>query len=243
MGQMERDQLTRAGGSVDLEEQERKLPKSERIRALLVELQDFEGAVLILHDRPESFKEFTKGENPILTTFQDTTQGYHFQRIHSQLFINTLIDAKMTLITFIHKVKSGPKKGNWRYIYIFSKDRERAQEAYAQNRDLDRFLTNPVRQLCGPTVSEIPSTYELMLSGEDTDYKSTGSIFARHGVHFSGSSKIKTRDFFNEDCPVPVFKWKDKHRFPREEEQELEEYIKKRAAELGMGRAAMAVTS
>lgn len=149
------------------------------------------------------YKNYSKGENPLLIPITRITKSlrFHHHLKETHLFEKSLKQAGVPVGEFQREVKVKGKSVIQRYVFIASQHQERAVRVWEEDPNLQRFLVNPVTQVCGPEV-KYPTVWELM---KKRGWEPTSGIFAEFGARLGGELGLKPADFFTSDCPVPVF--------------------------------------
>lgn len=176
---------------------------------------------------------YISGENPILTSVSKVAKmaGYHFFVKKTSVFVESLKKAKIPRRTILSQQKKEQKVYSANYHFIAAQHSERAVMALKEDESLARFRKNPVNQMCGPRRKEFPTTHELM---NRKGYSAPLHIFRELGIGASGRSKHTYKDFFEQDCPVAVFRIRQAHFYPDDQEEALRIYVREKAEKLGL---------
>lgn len=178
--------------------------------------------------------KYTSGENPILTSVSEVAKmaGYYFSSKKTSVFVESLKNAKIPRRSMQRQLKYREQEGHLvNYHFIAAQHSERAAMAFKEDESLARFRKNPVNQICGSRRKESPTTHELQ---NKKGYSAPVHIFRELGIAVGGRSKHTYKDFFNQDCPVAVFKIHQIHFYPYYQERALKTYIREKAEELGL---------
>lgn len=186
-----------------------------------------------------TYKERLRGEHPVVTPVSTIVRecGFHFTswRHELSIFIQLLEEANIPVGVIEKVVGSGSQRGIKHYHFIASQHKDRVHKALLKDPRLGRFCRSPVEKIYGPE-SKVPTATQLQ---KISDFGLTGKVFAELGIYFSSFSKIKQRDIFDENCPVPIFYWVTQKGlfYPTEQKEILKSYIQKRLGELRHNRS------
>lgn len=173
------------------------------------------------------------GENPILTSVSKLAKmaGYYFFMNKTSVFVESLEKTKIPRRTILRQQKKEQKVYSANYHFIAAQHSERAVMALKEDESLARFRKNPVNQMCGPRRKEFPTTHELM---NRKGYSAPLHIFRELGITVGRVSKHTYKDFFEQDCPVAVFRIRQAHFYPDDQEKALRIYVREKAEKLGL---------
>lgn len=128
--------------------------------------------------------------------------GFYFRHDKIDIFLDKLGESGVDVGHIEHQVHSGPRKGKFNnYYFVFRLQEERIRQVLLSDPDLSNFLENPVWQIAGVRLSELPNTTQLR---NDKDYKAVLSLCWELRIRVSGRSSVGI-DRLLEDCLVPVF--------------------------------------
>lgn len=133
--------------------------------------------------------------------------GFYFRNPEMVIFLDKLGKASIDVGHYEYYIPSGPQQGKLNHYYVFKLQEEEIRRVLLPDPELSYFLQNPVSQIAGVRLSELPNTTQLMYGH---DYKSVSSLCRQLGIRVSGSSKVRI-DQLLQDCPVPIFEY-DKSR-------------------------------
>lgn len=154
---------------------------------------------------PHFYKMDRHGPQPLLTTIGGLLWevGFHYRSGKGQMqrFVDILTAKNIPLGEIVRMVKSGSQQGLQRYRFIATIHKERAREVLVNEPTLQAFHDYSVQQVAGPNYP-CPSTYRLR-NGQD--FIPCGQIFKGLRITAAWRGKIRQRDFWTNDCPVPVF--------------------------------------
>lgn len=171
-------------------------------------------------------------ENPPFLSVSKAARmaGFHFRVGATSIFVDSLRQSKIPVGQLPHVSKSRHAIKYPTYYFIATQHLERAKEALLQDAHLAGFRENPVKQIAGPD-GKIPVTTKLI---QGKGYQSPRQLFRQLRINLGRTLIIKYEDFFDENCPVSVFKLRDAYYYPKEKEGELKRYIRERARETGL---------
>lgn len=203
--------------------------EDERLFKALSETADLEQLQKLLREMTLQFAQNnSRGEDPLLLTVDQLVkeQGFHYHRGNRnfQYFMEALEQQGIPVASINYKRNSEPPKGIRNYHYILTRYQERARQVLLQDSNLQRFLINPVVQICGEPQEVIPST-SVFAKGSES-YRGVASLFKSLGA---GPMKGpgNTYEKFFAGCPVPIFKLirRHQHIYPVDQEPALKEFI------------------
>ena len=178
------------------------------------------------------YKIYSKGENLLLIPITRITKGlgFHHHLKETRLFEKSLKQAVVPVGEFQREAKVKGKSVIQRHVFIASQHQERAVRVFEEDSNLQRFLENPVTQVCGPEIKP-PSVWELI---KRRGWEPTFGISAEFGVRLGGELGLKPADFFTSDCPVPVFQRRNGsgHFYPVVRKDDLKNFLAERLQEL-----------
>lgn len=152
--------------------------------------------------------------------------GFFLRQDRLPNFIDTLREAQIPF----REWKPRPKDIQVSYYFIAAKHFDRAKEAFHEDPRLQVFQDNPVKLLRGPE-GETPAISEFFHSKR---YKSPGYLFRALGISVGRVKGIRYQNFFDARCPVSIYKFNSTYYFEAEQEEQLIDYLKGRAQELGI---------
>src|SRR3989344_3762652 len=150
--------------------------------------------------------------------------GFYLRQDRLPEFLDSLRRAQIPLGEW----KPRQKDVQVTYYLIAAKHLQRAQEAFRKDPNLTKYLDNPVKLAFGPE-GEIPTSADLFHSKK---YLRPGYIFRQLGIKVGVRGK-RYADFFNEACPVRIYRHSHSFYFLQEDEILFRNYVTSRAKELG----------
>lgn len=180
-------------------------------------------------------KQDRKRERPLLLSVFRVARGagFHFRAAgNMEFFVNSLKSPGMPVGKIVEEVKRGSGKRNVRHFFIAAQHRGWAKRVFLTDPSLQKFLENPVRQICGPE-ARVPTTTRLI---EKDRFGSPSHLLAQFGIPIGTNRRLLPR-LFDETCPVPVFTWGGKRFYPTGQEARLREFVAKRLEKMGMAEA------
>jgi len=109
-------------------------------------------------------------------------------------------------------------------------EKEKAIRVLVENSKVEKWRGNPVEQIAGPEVGQLPTLLQLMKDRET--YLPISPLLRSLGLKVGGKSKNRVGNIFGQDCPVVIFKYRfgDHHSycFPAEQKEILLQYIQPR---------------
>lgn len=170
-------------------------PRQEKNKEIVMQLQDtslddIEVQELLDKVTHHLYAVCVSGDNPILIPITNVASEDGFRAVNRNgpEFIKILEDAHLPIGILNIEVKTGTQKGLLKYHFIVSWHRERARQIFLEEPSLERFLENPVTQVCGP-ISQIPTSWHFSSKNEKRQYNHLGRIFAEFGT----SPTIRTK--------------------------------------------------
>lgn len=152
--------------------------------------------------------------------------GFHYWTGQGQMqqFVDILTAKNIPVGKVVKTVRNGPQQGPQRYRFIAAIHRERARQVLESDLTLQPFRHYSVQQVAGPDYPA-PSVYRLQ---NRQSFVSCGSILAELGIGVAGRSRIRQRDFWTNDCPVPVFCNKRIYYCSKTEAEALKSFIQRK---------------
>lgn len=176
----------------------------------------------------KTYTRLSKGENPLFTNIRNLAKEAGLfipsRQVHYLVLVEELkkgIPVGLAKVT--SKEKPGTRQKVLRYYFIFSGHKQRAVEVLQSNPAFDRYRTNPIRAL-RQTDEKTPSLSQLVFSGA---YSHVNNLLAELGhARFSQECKLTISDLIANDCPVPVFRYRQPQYFyPTSQKEALKTYL------------------
>lgn len=135
--------------------------------------------------------------------------------------------AKLLIDSDLKVVKFGKNRGQ-SYWILSRDDEEKAVEILKRSPQVEKYRKDPVEQIAGPKIEQVPTLRQLMRDREK--YLSVTPFLRALDVKIGGRSRNQVEKFLGEDCPVTVFKCelpgRRIYRFPAEQQELLAEFVR-----------------
>lgn len=174
------------------------------------------------------YQVYSQGENSVLIPVLRLVMegGFHLPNPQLKLSIQVLEDAQIPVRDLPTKVKSGPRKGELTYHFMARIHKERALNVWENANNLQAFLENPVRQICGPKVRP-PTTWEII---KGKGLRAVGSLLREMGISSKNPFGLSYGELFTDNFPIPIFKYtkRGSYFYSVEQEEALRTYLLQR---------------
>lgn len=177
-------------------------------------------------------RNHSRGEDRCFVTVTNLAReaGYYFRNTEANQFVRPLQKADIPIRSFRRRLKRGKNKGLiQRYYFITRPFEEQSKQIYQHTKKLDKFKQNPVTQIAGPKTDRLPTTTDFV---REKDYRTVGKLFRQTGLQIPRvHNSFEDTDFFNPNCPVPLFRVGGKSRrshyacYPVDQEEVLRKWI------------------
>ena len=170
-----------------------------------------------------------KGENSLLLPLQTAARksGFHFVGSELNRFIEGLRTAGIPQGKIQEEKVTKGKKIIQVYNFILRADRERANQAWRNDTNLERFLSHPVLRVYGPEETP-PSTFLIQnrkgVRALRKLFFDLGLVNAKTG----NLEQIRNAIFEDSNCPVPIFFYRKTYLYPLDREDGLRRFIEER---------------
>lgn len=181
-----------------------------------------------------TYQRYSKNGDDVAAIFVDLTGVareagfYPRSQKGDSFFIAEYLDSRSIPLGEVQQViGKGQQKGKVQnYRFILFVDREEAKDIlkYAEGERFDQ-MRKPKVIYFGSVPEKLPNTYELQKKGEE--YQGVFSLLAEFGVTSTkqlAAKKLTLSDLI-QDSPVTVFKIRRMYRVPRQDVEELKEYL------------------
>jgi hypothetical protein len=173
-------------------------------------------------------KYFKDSDGPIISLKTVYSYLEYFNVKKTGKLAKVLKKAGVPVGKIVYEVKEGQEI--LRYYFIATKDLERSRQVLVTAPELEDARVRPLVQLYGPPQEELPSVFSLLTKKEL--FGGVRTLLRSEGVHLRARrSSDTTENFLDENCPVPIYKFRSTFSYPKEQEEALREYVRKRKVE------------
>lgn len=169
------------------------------------------------------YESHSQGEYPLLIPVYRLIRelGFHVRAQLTSTFVTKLQIKGLPTGTLHFTLKSGKHKGmKVTYYFIASIHKERAVKILAEAEDLQGYKENPVKQVFGPKVEDLPNT-TLLKNGRG--FNLTKLALARLDIKYSSAL---IHNLIGPDCPIPILRHGSNLYYREEDLQEFTDYLR-----------------
>lgn len=131
--------------------------------------------------------------------------GFYFRNDQTVCFVKSLETSHVQVRTVLRKIYRGTEKEKIVYYYVIANQYiERALATWDIDGELTEFKSPTVEQICGPAMTELPTTTDLLRN--HSHYVSPAKLLKHMGIEVGPGNPWKSADFITLDCPVAVFR-------------------------------------
>lgn len=177
--------------------------------------------------RREEFKAYclAAGELSKMAGLHITTKKHEMD-----LVLQVLDDLGYAHGKILYQIKTGQQKGVKRENFILVAQKEQVITLLKEDKRLNVLRENPVKQICGEPLDQLPSTYQLK---NKIGYEGLGVLLENLKLGTVRKiSKIRARLWLS-NCPVPVLTIKSRlsryyYYYPKDQEEQLKTFLAQR---------------
>lgn len=147
------------------------------------------------------FRDAKKGHRLFTSVSSIARQcGFHFRPEKIKQFVRVLEEAGIPIRKLCYEIPNGRQKGTTQTYYIFATiQKERIKEVLNKAVQLQSFKQNPVWQVCGAPIDQLPNTTQIR--------KGDGICTVGFALKKAGFDVFKTsKPLIGPNCPVPIFR-------------------------------------
>jgi hypothetical protein len=166
---------------------------------------------------------FSRGENSILLTLQNTIRGYFYPNTSDFIHFARVI-ADDTGYPLIIREFTDSRNTVHRYYFITRYDLEPVRKLLLGHQDLQRYRSPAVVQIGGPDNINIPNTSAIK---HGNDYDTVIRLLNSLGIRLNQNNCHTVEELIaGTDCPVAIFKYGEIYYFPKSGREKLIAYLK-----------------
>lgn len=169
-----------------------------------------------------------KTGNRILISLRGLTRecGLHWEYADTRvtdIISRVISEAGIDVMKIFEEVKSGPQEGTRMRFVIPSAFADQAKQVLRSDPRLEPYRKNPIEKIYGPQSEHMPTTTDLVSWKEYGGLSSLLGQIGRKRVY-----KKLLGNMFDDQCPVPIYGYRNAVFYPLSQEELLRAYLLKR---------------